>query len=124
MKRFFIALALLAVIITSASVTSFTAAKKLKETGSAVLSSSEIGTEESRNTEKLRKAVKLWDKNRRFLFVVTFHDDFSEIEEMMTSLEYYSLNPDFEKSAEICYQAGALLTSLAEDFYVTLENIF
>lgn len=124
MKRFFIALALLAGIITSTACTSFTAAQKLKETSAAVLRCSEAEQNEKLDTKNLKQAVSVWEKNRHFLFAVTFHDDFSEIEEKMTMLRYYSSHPDFAESSKISYESGLMLSSLAEDFYVTLENIF
>lgn len=120
MKRFFIALALLVTIISGTVFTSFTAGKKLEESGSAVLACAEKGAD----SQKIKEAIRVWEKNRKFLFAVTFHDDFSEIEGKITELEYYSSHPDSEKSSKISYETGMMLKELAEDFYVTLENIF
>lgn len=124
MKRFFVALALLAVIVSGAAFTSFTAGKKLEESGKAILTCMEKGENESVDSAKIKDAIKVWEKNREFLFAVTFHDDFSEIEGKITELEFYSVHPDFDKSSKISYETGTQLRELAKDFYVTLENIF
>lgn len=124
MKRFFISLALLAVIVLGTAFTSFTAGKKLEESGKAILMCTEKEENENMDSLKIKEAIRVWEKNRKFLFAVTFHDDFSEIEEKITELEFYSFKPDFNKSSKISYETGMLLKSLAEDFYVTLENIF
>lgn len=124
MKRFFVSLALLAVIVSGTAFTSFTAGRKLEEAADAILTCTEKEDNEKEDSVKIKKAVEVWEKNRRFLFAVTFHDDFSEIEGKITELEFYSLNPDFSKSAKISYETGVMLNELAKDFYVTLENIF
>ncbi len=124
MKRFFIALALLAGIVFTAAFTSFAAARKLEETGAAVLRCAEKEQLEDLDLKNIKEAIGVWDENRRFLFAVTFHDDFSEIEGKMTELQFYSLHPDFAESSKISYEAGTMLKELAADFYVSLENIF
>ncbi len=124
MKRFFIALALLVAVVSTTAFTSSVASRKLEESADAVLICTEKQKSQQADSEKIREAISVWEKNRKFLLAVTFHDDFSEIEGKMTELEFYSFEPDFNKSSKISYETGMLLKDLAKGFYVTLENIF
>lgn len=124
MKRFVIALALLVSVVSATAFTSFVASRKLEQSAAAVLVCTEKQKSQKADSAKIREAISVWEKNRAFLFAVTFHDDFSEIEGKITELKYYSFNPDFSKSSKISYETGMFLKGLAKDFYVTLENIF
>lgn len=124
MKRLYIALAVFVSVVLSVAVVSFVSEKKLEETSRAFLSCTEKEKNENLDSLKIKEAVKIWEKNKRFLLLFTFHSDFAELEEKITKLQFYSVHPDFEKSSEISYETGVHLSSLAQDFYVSLENIF
>ncbi len=124
MKRFFVSLALLVAVIASTVFTSFAAVKKLEESKDAVLLCTVKEKNDNLDSLKIKEAIRVWDKNKKFICAVSFYDDFSEIEGKFTELEFYSENPDFEKSSKISYETGALLEERTSGFYVTLENIF
>ncbi len=124
MKRLYIALVVFAVVVSSVAVVSAVSEKKLEETSDAFLICVKKEKNENLDSLKIREAVKVWEKNKRFLLLFTFHSDFAELEEKITKLRFYADHPDFEKSSKISYETGEMLTSLAQDFYVSLENIF
>ena len=124
MKRLYISLVVFAIVVSSVVLISVTAEKKLEETSRAFLACTEKEKNESLDSLKLENAIRVWEKNKRFLLVFSFHSDFSEIEAKITYLTFCSLYPDFEKSSLVSYETGKMLSDVAEDYCVSFENIF
>ncbi len=124
MKRIIIALSLLLFVTLASVVTYFTAENAIDKTQKALNVCFDKEDDETLDALKLEKALKAWEYNKKYLFVITFHEDFSEIEKNMTDLKYLVKEPDFNESSKICYKISLMFDEMRKEFSVSFENIF
>ncbi len=124
MKRMIIALALLGVIVCTAFVTSDLAGSAIDKTCAALVECTRKKENETIDSLKIKEAVSVWNRNKKILYAVMFHDDFYEIEKSMAKLEYLSRHNDFSRSSWLCAETELLLRNKKEDMNVSFANIF
>lgn len=124
MKRFVIAIVLLACIVFGNLFITFVSENAIKETRDAFLSCAEKEKDNSLDVIKIKTALNTWEKNKRLLYMFMFHDDFSEIEKNMVTLRYLSEFPDFSEIKRISLENSIMLEDKINHFHVNLENIF
>ncbi len=124
MKRLIVAVILLFFSAGASFVTGFVAENAIEKTKDALMMCVQDTYGEKQAHEKIEQALDAWHRNKKFLFAITVHDDFSEIEKNMTELSYYAKRPDCEKISKISYETWLLLDDLREDFSISAENIF
>ncbi len=124
MKRMIIALVLLGIIICTAFVTSDLARNAIDKTCVALNDCIQKKGNETLYPFKIRDAVSVWNRNKKIIYAVMFHEDFSEIEKCMAELEYQSRHNDFSRSSQICAEIELLLINKKEETNISFENIF
>lgn len=124
MKRTVVASLLLVLIFVTAAVTFSSAQNAIEKTCQALEACTEKEKNENLDALKTRDALKTWENNKKILFALMFHDDFSDIENNMTELEYCLKNSDFDESVKICAETSAMLVKLRDELGVSFENIF
>lgn len=124
MKRMIIALVLLGIIICTAFVTFSLAENAIDKTCVALNECTRKGKNEKTDSLKIREAVSVWNSNKKIIYAVMFHEDFSETEKCMAELEYLSRHNDFSRSSQICAEIELLLRNKKEETNISFENIF
>lgn len=124
MKRTVIASVLLVLSITIAVSGAALAKNAARKTSHALYACTQTEQNKDLSSKKIKEAVRVWNDNKKILFVITAHDDFFEIENKMTSLEYFIENPAFAESSKLSYETALMMEKLAEDFDIKFENVF
>ena len=115
MKRMIIALLLLGIIICTAFVTSHLAEKAIEKTCDALKECVVKEQNEKYNSLKISEAVSVWNRNKKILYAVMYHEDFFEIEKNMLELECLSQCNNFAQSDCLCAKTELLLRNKKED---------
>ncbi len=124
MKRFIIAVSLLVLAAATAFFSGYSARKAIETSSDALYACTVKEKNKELDTLKIKEAVSVWNSEKNIMLLTSVSDDFSEIENNFTRLEYYIMFPDFEESSKLCYETAAMLEKLSDDFGLNFQNIF
>ncbi len=119
-----IALLLLGIIVCTAFVTSHIVGNAIEKTCDALKECAVKEQNEKYNSLKISEAVSVWNRNKKILYAVMYHEDFSEIEKNMLELECLSQYNNFAQCDCLCARTELLLRNKKEEIKVNFENVF
>lgn len=124
MKRMIIALLLFAGIVCTAMAASNLAENAIEKTCIALRECTRKDENKKIKILKISEAVSTWNRNKKTLYAVMLHDDFSEIEKNMLELENLLQHNELMQIDSLCDKTELLLRNKKEEIQVNFENIF
>ncbi len=124
MKRFIIATVLLTFCFATTLICEKKAESAVNEMIDILHECEKKETSTNLDSAKVNEAIRMWKEKEKFLTLITPNDNFSDIENNFAALAALSGSSDFELSSSLCRETALILVKIADEYNISIENIF